>query len=53
MKWATRAFDNFRVGAGIGIVHQVNLEYRARVHEGRRLLRIRWSAPLYTTMVVA
>ena len=31
MKWATQAFDTFRVvPPGIGIVHQVNLEYLAR-----------------------
>jgi len=31
MKWATQAFDTFRVcRRGIGIVHQVNLEYLAR-----------------------
>src|SRR5260370_11283591 len=30
MKWATQAFDTFRVvPPGIGIVHQVNLEYLA------------------------
>src|SRR5467141_4467253 len=35
MKWATQAFDTFRVvPPGIGIVHQVNLEYLARgVHQ--------------------
>jgi len=35
MKWATQAFDTFRVVLpGIGIVHQVNLEYLARgVHK--------------------
>jgi aconitate hydratase len=31
MKWAMQAFDTFRViPPGIGIVHQVNLEYLAR-----------------------
>jgi len=31
MKWATQAFETFRVvPPGIGIVHQVNLEYLAR-----------------------
>src|SRR3954468_422922 len=31
MKWATQAFDTFKVvPPGIGIVHQVNLEYLAR-----------------------
>ncbi|HZR69574.1 MAG TPA: aconitate hydratase AcnA [Burkholderiales bacterium] len=35
MKWAMQAFDTFKVvPPGIGIVHQVNLEYLARgVHE--------------------
>src|SRR5215467_11449815 len=35
MKWATQAFETFRVvPPGIGIVHQVNLEYLARgVHK--------------------
>ena len=32
MKWGSKAFDNFRiVPPGSGIVHQVNLEYLARV----------------------
>ena len=32
LRWAQRAFDNFRVvPPGTGIVHQVNLEYLARV----------------------
>ena len=41
LKWGMQAFDTFKVvPPGIGIVHQVNLEYLARgVHrEGRRLL---------------
>ena len=41
MKWGMQAFDTFKVvPPGIGIVHQVNLEYLARgVHQqGRRLL---------------
>jgi len=41
MKWGMQAFDTFKVvPPGIGIVHQVNLEYLARgVHrEGRRVL---------------
>ena len=35
MKWGMQAFDTFKVvPPGIGIVHQVNLEYLARgVHE--------------------
>jgi aconitate hydratase len=37
MKWAMQAFDTFRVvPPGIGIVHQVNLEYLARgVHRSK------------------
>lgn len=32
MKWGSQAFDNFKiVPPGSGIVHQVNLEYLARV----------------------
>ena len=41
LKWGMQGFDTFKVvPPGIGIVHQVNLEYLARgVHrEGRRLL---------------
>ena len=42
MKWGMQAFDTFKVvPPGIGIVHQVNLEYLARgVHKsgGRRVL---------------
>ena len=43
LRWAQRAFDNFRVvPPGTGIVHQVNLEYLARVvfleeRDGRRV----------------
>ena len=52
MKWGMQAFDTFKVvPPGIGIVHQVNLEYLARgVHQrGRRLLPgLRWSAPTAT-----
>ncbi len=38
MKWGMQAFDTFRVvPPGVGIVHQVNLEYLARgVHKKRR-----------------
>ena len=38
MKWGMQAFDTFKVvPPGIGIVHQVNLEYLARgVHERER-----------------
>jgi aconitate hydratase len=40
MKWGMQAFDTFKVvPPGIGIVHQVNLEYLARgVHQPRRCL---------------
>jgi aconitate hydratase len=48
MKWGMQAFDTFKVvPPGIGIVHQVNLEYLARgVHQRDGLYYpIRWSAP--------
>ena len=52
MKWGMQAFDTFSVvPPGIGIVHQVNLEYLARgVHcEGRQsTIPTRWSAPTPT-----
>ncbi len=52
MKWGMQAFDTFKVvPPGIGIVHQVNLEYLARgVHQkdGVLLSRTRWSAPTAT-----
>ena len=36
LRWAQNAFDNFRVvPPGTGIVHQVNLEYLARVVQTR------------------
>jgi aconitate hydratase len=37
MKWGMQAFDTFKVvPPGIGIVHQVNLEYLARgVHRSK------------------
>ena len=36
LKWAKQAFDNFLiVPPGVGIVHQVNLEYLARVVDSR------------------
>ena len=48
MKWGMQAFDTFKVvPPGIGIVHQVNLEYLARgVHKTARASTtpIRWSA---------
>jgi aconitate hydratase len=52
MKWGMQAFDTFKVvPPGIGIVHQVNLEYLARgVHSARTACatRTRWSAPTAT-----
>ena len=52
LKWGTQAFNGFSVmPPGIGIVHQVNLEYLAKgVFDKRRrlLLPIRWSAPIRT-----
>ena len=48
LKWGMQGFDTFKVvPPGIGIVHQVNLEYLARgVHaeETASTTRIRWSA---------
>lgn len=44
LKWGTQAFDTFKVvPPGIGIVHQVNLEYLAR---GMHWQRARGEAPL-------
>ena len=54
MKWGMQAFDTFKVvPPGIGIVHQVNLEYLARgVHKKRTAIpcttRTRSSAPTAT-----
>ena len=53
LKWGMQAFDTFKVvPPGIGIVHQVNLEYLARgVHRERRTastIPTRWSAPTRT-----
>ena len=53
MKWGMQAFDTFKVvPPGIGICHQVNLEYLARGRaQGRRkasATRTRWSAPTAT-----
>ena len=56
LHWAQKAFDNFRVvPPATGIVHQVNLEYLAKVVLTRRRrrrtwlpTRIRWSAPTRT-----
>ena len=58
LRWGQNAFENFRVvPPDTGIVHQVNLEYLARVvftrpSDGRRRRRwpipTRWSAPTRT-----
>jgi len=51
MKWGMQAFDTFKVvPPGIGIVHQVNLEYLARgVHVKDGVTTpTRWSAPTAT-----
>jgi aconitate hydratase len=51
MKWGMQAFDTFKVvPPGIGIVHQVNLEYLARgVHQKTAsTIPTRWSAPTAT-----
>ena len=52
MKWGMQAFDTFNVvPPGIGIVHQVNLEYLARgVHQKQTASTTptRWSAPTAT-----
>ena len=57
LRWGQNAFENFRVvPPDTGIVHQVNLEYLARVvfsaeRQGppaRWPIRIRWSAPTRT-----
>ncbi|MBX6353266.1 MAG: aconitate hydratase AcnA, partial [Thermoflavifilum sp.] len=38
LRWAQKAFDNFRVvPPGTGIVHQVNLEYLAKVVQTRKV----------------
>ncbi|HEX7117987.1 MAG TPA: aconitase family protein, partial [Longimicrobiales bacterium] len=45
LRWGQRAFDNFRVvPPGTGIVHQVNLEYLARVVFGVEGADGRWVA---------
>ena len=56
LRWGQNAFDNFRVvPPDTGIVHQVNLEYLARVVLRRRgatgptwRIPTRWSAPTRT-----
>ena len=51
LRWAQGAFQNFRVvPPGMGIVHQVNLEYLARSSRCATVLpcRTRWSAPTRT-----
>ena len=60
LRWGQKAFDNFRVvPPATGIVHQVNLEYLAKVRASAASRRaatspspIRWSAPTsHTTMI--
>ncbi len=55
LRWGQQAFDNFRVvPPNTGIVHQVNLEYLAKVvFTGKIILgmspfRIHWSGPIRT-----
>ena len=53
LKWGMQAFETFKVvPPGIGIVHQVNLEYLAKgvlQSTGETsIIRIRWSAPIRT-----
>ncbi len=54
MKWGMQAFDTFRVvPPGIGIVHQVNLEYFARgVHQKKELTDPRHNAIYYPDTLV-
>ena len=43
LRWAQKAFDNFRVvPPGTGIVHQVNLEYLAKVVQTKEVRRPGW-----------
>ena len=59
LRWAQRAFQNFRVvPPGTGIVHQVNLEYLAKVVVARQIGNETWAFPdtlvgtdSHTTMV--
>jgi aconitase A len=56
LKWGQKAFDNFKVvPPETGIVHQVNVEYLARVSSSAarstacsRPTRTPWSAPTRT-----
>ncbi len=54
MKWGMQAFDTFRVvPPGVGIVHQVNLEYFARgVHQKKDLTDPRHNAIYYPDTLV-
>lgn len=46
LKWGQSAFDNFRVvPPATGIVHQVNLEYLARVVWEREVAGVQWLFP--------
>ena len=59
LKWAAQAFENVRiVPPGAGILHQVNIEYLAKVVTGRRINKKLYTFPdslprhgQYTTMV--
>src|SRR5579884_1860942 len=59
LRWAQRAFQNFRVvPPGTGIVHQVNIEYLAKVVQTRLIGNETWAFPdtlvgtdSHTTMV--
>ncbi|MGH8104301.1 MAG: aconitase family protein, partial [bacterium] len=46
LRWAQEAFKNFSVvPPGTGIVHQVNLEYLAKVVQTRRSGSVKWAFP--------
>ncbi|MAZ44668.1 MAG: aconitate hydratase AcnA [Legionellales bacterium] len=46
LKWGQQAFDNFRVvPPGMGIVHQVNMEYLGRVVFGGQFENKHWAYP--------
>ena len=51
LKWGMQAFDTFKViPPGIGIVHQVNLEYLPKDYCKKTacIIPTRWSAPIHT-----
>ncbi len=46
LKWAQKAFDNFKVvPPGMGIIHQVNLEYLAQVVMQKKTAAETWAYP--------